>query len=138
MGDFRSCHVVCKLLKMSHLKFSILALSTNFCPIKVDLSGNTAWSPASGYQNMPFWAFFRNFCPLNMQMQLASLAMLNETFWRFSNAMSCLKHQESWHVCTKHQDISEKVTASYTACHNQISHAQTLNFLKRLFQHVRD
>ena len=42
MGDFRSCQVVCKLLKMSHLKFSILALSTNFCPIKVDLSGNTA------------------------------------------------------------------------------------------------
>ena len=26
--------------------------------------------------------------------------------------MSCLKHQESWHVCTKHSDISEKVTAS--------------------------
>ena len=47
--------------------------------------------------------------------------------------MSCLKHQESWHVCTKHQDISEKVTASYTACHNQISHAQTLNFSKKTF-----
>ena len=59
--------------------------------------------------------------------------MLNETFWRFSNAMSCLKHQESWHVCTKQSDISEKVTASYTACHNQISHAQTLNFSKKTF-----
>ena len=26
---------------MSHLNFSILAFSTNFCPIKIDLSGNT-------------------------------------------------------------------------------------------------
>ena len=47
--------------------------------------------------------------------------------------MSCLKHQKSWHICTKHSDISEKVTASYTACHNQISHAQTLNFSKKTF-----
>ena len=29
-----------KLLKMSHLKFSILAFFINFCPIKSDLSGN--------------------------------------------------------------------------------------------------
>ena len=26
---------------MSHLNFGILAFSTNFCPIKTDLSGNT-------------------------------------------------------------------------------------------------
>ena len=29
--------------KMSHLNFSILAFSTNFCPCKIDLSGNTVW-----------------------------------------------------------------------------------------------
>ena len=28
-----------KLLKMSHLNLLILAFSTNFCPIKIDLSG---------------------------------------------------------------------------------------------------
>ena len=34
---------VWKLLKMSHLNFSMLAFSTNFCLIKSDLSGNTVW-----------------------------------------------------------------------------------------------
>ena len=34
---------VWKLLKMSYLDFSILAFSTNFCPFKIDLSGNTVW-----------------------------------------------------------------------------------------------
>ena len=28
-------------MKMSHLNFSISAFSTNFCPFKIDLSGNT-------------------------------------------------------------------------------------------------
>ena len=32
-----------KLLKMSHLNFWILAFSTNFCLIKIDLSDNTVW-----------------------------------------------------------------------------------------------
>ena len=36
-------HVVWKLLRMSHLNFGILAFSTNFCPIKTDMSGNTIW-----------------------------------------------------------------------------------------------
>ena len=39
-------HIVWKLLKMSHLNFGILAFSTNFCPIKTDLSGNTVWPQA--------------------------------------------------------------------------------------------
>ena len=37
-------NIVWKLLKMSHLNFWILAFSTNFCPIKIDLSGNTVWT----------------------------------------------------------------------------------------------
>ena len=47
---------------MSHLSFLILAFSINFCPIKSDLSGNTAWPQASGFQktrqNGTFLAFF--------------------------------------------------------------------------------
>ena len=39
---------------MPHLKFLILALSTNFCPIKIDLSGNTVWPQASSFQNFIF------------------------------------------------------------------------------------
>ena len=50
-----------KLLKMSHLKFLILAFSTNFCSIKSDLSGNTVWPQALGFQKLAkidhFWHF---------------------------------------------------------------------------------
>ena len=35
---------------MSHLKFWILAFLTNFCPIKIDLSGNTVWPQSSDFQ----------------------------------------------------------------------------------------
>ena len=43
-------HSVWKLPKMSHLNFLILAFSANFCPLKTDLSGNTVWPQASGFQ----------------------------------------------------------------------------------------
>ena len=45
-------HIVWKLLKMSHLIFLILAFLTNFCPIKTDLSGNTVWQQALGFQKL--------------------------------------------------------------------------------------
>ena len=54
-------HNVWKLLKISHLNFLILALSTNFCPIKTDLSGNTVWQQDSAFQKLfkmdNFWHF---------------------------------------------------------------------------------
>ena len=54
-------HSVWKLLKMSHLNFWILAFSSNFCPLKIDLSGNTVWPQASGFQKLAkmhhFWHF---------------------------------------------------------------------------------
>ena len=54
-------HIVWKLVKMSHLKFWILAFSTTFCLIKTDLSGNTVWPQASGFQKLAkmdhFWHF---------------------------------------------------------------------------------
>ena len=38
----------------NYLKFRIwiLAFSTNFRPIKIDLSGNTFWPQASGFQKL--------------------------------------------------------------------------------------
>ena len=42
-SNSRPYHIVWKLLKISYLNFSTLAFSTNFCPIKSDLSGNTVW-----------------------------------------------------------------------------------------------
>ena len=41
--------------------FLILAFSTNFCPTKSSLSGNTVWPQASGFQKLAnidnFWHF---------------------------------------------------------------------------------
>ena len=41
--------------------FGILEFFTNFCPIKIDLPGNTVWPQASGFQKLAkidiFWHF---------------------------------------------------------------------------------
>ena len=39
----------------------ILAFSTNFCPIKTDLSGNTVWPQASGFQKLAKMDHFGHF-----------------------------------------------------------------------------
>ena len=43
------------------ISFLVLAFFTNFCPIKTDLSGNTVWPQALGFQNLAkmdiFWQF---------------------------------------------------------------------------------
>ena len=46
---------------------TILAFSTNFCPIKIDLSGNAVWPQGSGFQKLAQMAFLINFCPLTLQ-----------------------------------------------------------------------
>ena len=55
---FQLLHIVKKLLKMSHLNFDIFR---QFFPIKTDLSGNTVWPQASGFQKLAkmdhFWHF---------------------------------------------------------------------------------
>ena len=51
-------YIVWKWLKMSHLNFGIFH---QLCPIKIDLSGNTVWPQASGFQKLAkidqFWHF---------------------------------------------------------------------------------
>ena len=46
---------------VSHFNFFILAFSTNLWPIKTDMSGNTVWPQASGFQKLAkmdhFWHF---------------------------------------------------------------------------------
>ena len=62
---FCNIHIVWKLLKMSHLNFWNLAFSTNFCPTKTDLSGNTFWPQALVFQKLAkmdhFWYFWLTF-----------------------------------------------------------------------------
>ena len=59
LGEFDIGHIVWKSPKMSHLNFWTLAFFANFCPIKTDLSGNTVWPQASGFQKL---AKLDNFC----------------------------------------------------------------------------
>ena len=50
-----------KITQNVTFEFLILAFSINFCPIKTDLSGNTVWPQASGFQKLAkmdhFWHF---------------------------------------------------------------------------------
>ena len=43
-------HIVWKSPKTSHLNIGIFNI---FCPIKIDLSDNTVWPQASGFQKLP-------------------------------------------------------------------------------------
>ena len=56
---------------MSRLSLLILALSTNFCSIEIDLSGNTLLPQAPSFSKSrqigPFLAFLMNFCPIKLQ-----------------------------------------------------------------------
>ena len=64
MRLFKSFSTSAHCLKITQnvaFEFLILAFSTNFCPIKTDLSGNTVWPQASGFQKLAkmdhFWPF---------------------------------------------------------------------------------
>ena len=64
------CAQCFKITQISHLNFWILGFSTNFWPIKTDLSGNSVWPQALGFQKLAkmdlFWHFLMNFCTLKM------------------------------------------------------------------------
>ena len=49
-----------KITQNVEFKFLNMAISTNFCPIKTDLSGNTVWQQGSGFQKLakPKWTIF--------------------------------------------------------------------------------
>ena len=51
-------HSIWKSPKMSHLIFWILAFSTNFWPIKTDLSGNSVWPQALDFQKLAKLSIF--------------------------------------------------------------------------------
>ena len=58
---FSRQHIVWKLLKVSHLNFVIFHQFLSY--FKTDLSGNTVWQQASGFQILAqmdhFWSFFK-------------------------------------------------------------------------------
>ena len=70
---------------------------TIFCPIKIDLSGNTVWPQASGFskirQNALFLAFLMNVCPLKKckRSSLRSQCCMRLFLW-FSNTVKFVKY----------------------------------------------
>ena len=84
---------------MSQLNLWILAFSTNFCPIKTDLSGNTVWPQASCFQKLAkmnnFWPFKLTFVHSKRNRSSLRSQLLNETFLWFSNTL-CLVCLPLW------------------------------------------
>ena len=85
-------HIVWKSLKMSHLNLLMLAFSTNLCPNKTDLSGNTVWPQASGFQKLVkmdhFLTFLINFVHSKCTYPNGLLTFCQLTymaFWPFAN-----------------------------------------------------
>ena len=93
--DFNSLSSICHstLFKnYSKCRICILACSTNFCPIKSDLSGNIAWPQASGFQKLAImdhfwhfkWTFVHSKCK---RISLRSQCCIILFLW-FSNTVS--------------------------------------------------
>ena len=76
---------------MSPLNFIILAFCTNFCPIKTDLSGNTVWPQASGFQKLAkmehFWHFSLTFVHSKCKQSSLCSHCYMRLFLSFSNIM---------------------------------------------------
>ena len=76
-------HSVWKSPKMSHLNFSILAFSTNFCPIKTDLSGNTVWPQTSDFQKLAKMTIFGIFDKLLSTQNVNVARFARNVKWDF-------------------------------------------------------
>ena len=71
-----------KILKnVAFKRFLILVFSTNFCPIKIDLSGNTIWLQTSGFQKMRLLMWFSNTVLTLQSSYPVSFCMLLVTFF---------------------------------------------------------
>ena len=85
----------------SKCRIWILAFSTNFCPIKVDLSGNTVWPQASVFQNLAkmdhFWHFQWTFVHSKCKRSsLLSQCWMRLFLW-FSNTVLKYVRQIGYH-----------------------------------------
>ena len=73
---------------MSHL--NLLTFSTDFCPIKYDLSGDTAWTQASGFQKLAKVTIFNELLS-TQNVNVARFARnMSKTFLWFSNTVILL------------------------------------------------
>ena len=75
----RLFYSVWKSPKKSHLGFWIRAFPTNFCPIKIDLSGNTVWPQTSKTRQIVL--FLMNFC-LNVYSKCKRSSLRSQCWMR--------------------------------------------------------
>ena len=87
---------------MSHLNFSIPAFSTNLCPFKSDLSGNTVWLQASGFPKVAkvakidnFGHFWWTFVHSNCKRSSLRLHCWMRLLGPFSNTV-CIECKAHW------------------------------------------
>ena len=83
---------------MSHLSVSIWAFSTNFCPFKIDLSGNTVWpSKLQIFKNSPKLTTFGIFNQLLSTQNVNVARFARNVEWDFfcDFQTPCPSHQVS-------------------------------------------
>ena len=80
-----------KTAKMSHFQFSILAFSTIYSFIKIDLSGNTVWPQASNFKNSPKLNIFGIFNTLWATQNINVARFARNIEWHF---FVIFKHRE--------------------------------------------
>ncbi len=100
------------IYSVSHLNFSILAFSTNFWPFKTDLSGNSVWPQALGFQKLAklehFWHFFNELLS-TQKVNVARFARNVEwdyfcdfqTLWLLSHETFLSHFQPQWSIQVK-------------------------------------
>ena len=78
--------------------FWILAFSTNFCPIKTDLPGNSVWPQASDFQKLAkmddFWYFWLTFVYSRWKRSSLRSQCLMILFLWFSNLQFLKWHSD--------------------------------------------
>ena len=90
---------VWKMLKMSYLNFWILAFSSNFWPIKIDLSGNSVWPQAIGFQKLAKLDHFRHFLNVLSTQNVNVARSARNVEWDFSNDFQTpCKNEIFWEI----------------------------------------
>ena len=100
--------------KMSHLNFGIF---TNFCPLKIDLSGNTYWPQASGFQKLAKSTIFGIFNELLSTQYVNVARFARNVEWDFFydfqtlcllNPLKCETKQLKKYLLEKRNVLTEK------------------------------
>ena len=89
-----------KMTQNVSFECSILAFSTNFCPFKTDLSGNTVWPQASVFKNLSnFWHFYELLSTQNVNVARFARIVECDFLGRFLNTMKVHLDKQSKVIC---------------------------------------